>query len=396
MKHLLSCCFICLCVLSSFAEEPYLKTSDLFVAGEAGYEIFRIPGIIVTSKGTLLAYCEARKTSSDWGRIDVMMRRSTDGGETWSLMKKIVEPPADAQLNSVAAKEGMTVENNLTINNPLAIADRNGAVHFLYCIEYGRCFYMRSDDDGLTFSQPVEITSTFEAYRKEYDWHVLATGPNHGIQLKNGRLIVPVWLSTGEHGHRPSCVATIYSDDHGATWKAGDIIINNGEAAKNPSETLALQLADGRGMVNMRNESPQRRRLVSISPDGATKWSAPVYDDGLFEPTCMAGLTRYSIQPGDDKNRILFVNPDNQFGDAPAENPGARQNLVVKLSGDEGKTWPVAKVLDAGLAAYSDIVAGPDKTIYCFYERGDNQAKKGYRFLTLARFNLAWLMDGEK
>jgi sialidase-1 len=388
MKYMFSCFLVFVFMSPSFAENAFLKTSDLFVAGEAGYEIFRIPGIIVTSKGTLLAYCEARKTSSDWGRIDVMMRRSTDGGETWSPMKKIVEPPQDAKLNPVAAREGMTPENNLTINNPLAIADKSGAVHFLYCIEYGRCFYIRSDDDGLTFSEPVEITSAFEAYRGEYDWNVLATGPNHGIQLKNGRLIVPVWLSTGEHGHRPSCVTTIYSDDHGETWNAGDIIVNNGELAKNPSETLALQLADGRVMVNMRNETVQRRRLVSISPDGASNWSTPVYDDALYEPTCMAGLTRYSTKP----DRILFVNPDNQFGDSPAEKPNTRQNLVVKLSNDEGKTWPITKILDPGLAAYSDIVVGPDKTIYCLYERGDNQTKIGYRFLTLTRFNLAWLM----
>lgn len=391
MKLFAAFAFALVCALPVQAQGGFMQSRDLFVAGEGGYEIFRIPGMVVTAKGTLLAYCEARKSGSDWGRIDVMMRRSGDGGETWSPMKKIVEPPADAQLNPVAAKEGMTVEDNLTINNPVAIADANGAVHFLYCIEYGRCFYMRSDDDGLSFSEPIEITATFEAYRLEYDWRVLATGPNHGIQLKNGRLVVPVWLSTGEHGHRPSCITTIYSDDHGATWQAGDIVINNGDLAKNPSETLALQLADGRVMVNMRNETPNRRRLVSISPDGATNWTTPAYDDALYEPTCMAGLTRYST----DKNRILFVNPDNQYGDAPAEKPNARQNLVVKMSYDEGETWPVAKVLDPGLAAYSDIVVGPDKTIYCLYERGDNETNKGYRFLTLVRFNLGWLMDGE-
>ncbi|MDP8244812.1 MAG: sialidase family protein [Candidatus Hinthialibacter antarcticus] len=391
MRILILSVFVLSCLLPSFAQDAFFNSRDLFIAGEGGYEIFRIPGMVVTSKGTLLAYCEARKSGSDWGRIDVMMRRSTDGGITWSPMKKIVEPPADAQLNPVAAKEGMTIEDNLTINNPLAIADQSGAVHFLYCIEYGRCFYMRSDDDGLTFSSPIEITSTFDAYRPEYDWHVLATGPNHGIQLKNGRLVVPVWLSTGEHGHRPSCVTTIYSDDHGATWLAGDIIVNNSDLAKNPSETLALQLADGRVMVNMRNESPNRRRLVSISPDGATNWTTPVYNDALFEPTCMAGLTRYST----DKNRILFVNPDNQYGDAPAQKPNARQNLVIKMSYDEGETWPIAKILDPGLAAYSDIIVGPDQTVYCLYERGDNETNKGYRFLTLARFNLAWLMDGE-
>ena len=97
-----------------------------------------------------------------------------------------------------------------------------GVVHLLTCVEYCRCFYQRSDDDGATFSKPVEITKAFEGFRPSYSWQVLATGPGHGVQLKSGRLVVPVWLSTGTigNGHRPSVCATIYSDDDGATWKA--------------------------------------------------------------------------------------------------------------------------------------------------------------------------------
>jgi sialidase-1 len=112
-----------------------------------------------------------------------------------------------------------------TADNPTAIVDRQtGAVHFLYQIDYARCYYVRSDDDGLSFTAPVDITATFEQFRKEYDWNVIAPGPGHGIQLKNGRLLVPVWLSTGGHKHRPSCQATIYSDDHGRTWSAVRLI----------------------------------------------------------------------------------------------------------------------------------------------------------------------------
>ncbi|MGC3966856.1 MAG: sialidase family protein [Pirellulales bacterium] len=169
----------------------------------------------------------------------------------------------------------------MTYNNAVGFADRDGTVHFLFCLEYCRCFYIRSDDDGQTFSKPVEITSAFEKFRSEYDWKVLATGPAHGIQLRSGRLIVPVWLSTGTggHAHRPSVTSTIYSDDHGRTWHAGDIAVPNTDEWVFPNETVVVELADGRVMLNVRSESKNHRRIVTISPDGATGWSTPKFDD---------------------------------------------------------------------------------------------------------------------
>ncbi len=109
----------------------------------------------------------------------------------------------------------------------MLIADRNGTVHMVFCLEYMRCFYQHSDDDGVSWSKPVEITKTFDAFRKDYKWKVLATGPNHSIQLAGGRLLLPVWLSTGSGGnaHRPSVTATIFSDDGGTTWQASEIAI---------------------------------------------------------------------------------------------------------------------------------------------------------------------------
>jgi sialidase-1 len=203
------------------AAEPLLEKTDLFEANAGGYAHYRIPGLVVTRKGTLLAYCEARKsTRSDWGTIDILLRRSTDGGKTWGPPRKIVTPPKDVTKNPVALAQGLARPDEITINNPVAISDhQTGAVHFLYCVEYARCFWMRSDDDGQSFTEPVEITKAFERFRPEYDWKVLATGPGHGIQLSNGRLLVPVWLSTGTggHAHRPSAVSVISSHDHGET-----------------------------------------------------------------------------------------------------------------------------------------------------------------------------------
>jgi sialidase-1 len=250
---------------------------------------------------------------------------------------------------------------------------------------------MRSDDDGQTFSEPVEITKSFLPFRPKCNWKVIATGPGHGIQLKNGRLLVPVWLAYGGPGsHGPSVAATVYSDDHGATWQAGDIALSNEGEWTNPNETCAAQLADGRVMLNSRSGSRRNRRLVTTSPDGAASWSRPRFDETLWEPICMASLIRLSETPAHDKNRLLFSNPHSLKRDENGrEIPGGRgerKNVSIKLTYDEGETWPVSKTLEPTSSAYSDLAVLADGTILCFYER------KG--LITIARFNLEWLTDG--
>lgn len=364
---------------------------NLFTANTNGYEVYRIPGIVVTTKGTVLVYCEARKSArSDWGAIDIWLRRGSRGGQDWEPARKIATPPPAAVRNPAAVKQKLGKPGEITLNNPVAIVDRDtGAVHFLYCLEYGRCFYMRSDDDGRTFSKPVDITAAFETFRPAYDWKVLATGPGHGIQLKNGRLLVPVWLSTGTggHAHRPSCVSVIYSDDHGKSWQRGDIAVSHPEPA-NPSESMLVQLADGRVMLNFRHEGKKHRRGVVLSADGATRWSAPSYPPQLPEPVCMASLARLTTAPPADKNRLLFSNPNNFTS-------RERKNVAVRLSYDEGKTWPVVRTIEAGPSGYSDLAVGPDGTIYCFYERGRHASGIQPHHLCLARFSLAWLTEGK-
>ncbi|MGD8499908.1 MAG: sialidase family protein [Phycisphaerales bacterium] len=369
-----------------------MKKTNLFEAGTAGYATYRIPGMVVTSRGTLLAYCEARKSlQGDWGTIDIMMRRSVDGGRTWEEQRKIVNIEGQVTQNPVALKQNLARQGEITINNPVAIADRRAdTVHFLYCVEYARCYCMRSDDDGRTFTEPVDITETFDKFRYEYDWKVLATGPGHGIQLKNGRLLVPVWLSTGTggHAHRPSCVSVIYSDDNGKSWQRGQIVVAHPNPV-NPSETVAVQLHDGRVMFNIRHESKPRLRGVCISPDGVSNWSKMIFHEQLPEPVCMGSIIRFTEQPAHKKNRIIFANPHNPDN-------RQRKNVTVKLSYDEGKTWPVARSIESGISGYSDLAIGPDGFAYCFYERASVDTSH-YRpaYLTVARFNLEWLTDGE-
>lgn len=375
----------------SSAADP--EKVDLFTADAGGYKIYRIPGVVVTAKGTVLAYCEARKSDrGDWGTIDILLRRSTDGGKTWSDPVKVADVPGSKAKNPVALAQKLADPKDVTYNNPVMIADRSGAVHLLFCLEYMRCFHARSDDDGKTWTAPAEITETaFNTFRKDYDWKVIATGPGHGIQLKSGRLLVAVWLSTGTggHAHRPSVVGTIYSDDAGKTWKRGDIAVPDTPDWIYPNESTVAELPDGTVMLNARSESKANRRLVVTSPDGATKWSKPAFDDALVEPVCMGSLLSV---PGKTPV-LLFSNPDNLEKTATKEPPPGtnrdRKNVTVRLSADGGKTWAAKRSVESGYSAYSDLAALPDGTVLLFYERGGGRAQYGR--LTLARFTLDWV-----
>ncbi len=386
--------FLLLCFSSpTFAVEP--EKIDLFEAEKGGYAIYRIPGVVVTKSGTVLAYCEARKTArGDWGTIDILLRRSTDGGKTWDEPEKIADVPGPKEKNPVALAQKLANKDEVTYNNPVMIADKSGAVHLLFCLEYMRCFYARSDDDGKTWSKPTEITtSAFDPLKKEYDWKVLATGPGHGIQLKSGRLLVPVWLSTGTggHAHRPSVVTTIFSDDAGKTWKYGEIAVPNTKELVNPNESCVAELPDGTVMMNTRSESKDNRRLIVTSADGATKWSKPGFDNALPEPICMGSLLAV---PG-KKPVLLFSNPDNLQKGGKDGVPGIgrdRKNVTVRLSEDNGKTWLAKRSVETGMSAYSDLALAKDGTVLLLYERaGDKVANYGR--LTLARFALDWVKE---
>jgi sialidase-1 len=371
--------------VNAAAPERAVETSDLFKAGEGGYEQYRIPGVVVTPKGWLLAYCEARaKPLGDWGKIDLMLRRSTDGGRTWDAPRLLARPPADAKKNPVAVERKVGNPDGITMNNPVAICDsKAGVVHVLYCVEYARCFYVRSTDDGVTFSEPVEITSTFDAFRDRHAWRVIATGPGHGIVLSSGRLVVPVWLSlgTGKNGHGGSVVATIYSDDAGRIWRAGDVAAD-GSYLGSPNETTAAELSDTRVMLNIRHDGVSTDlgpngttwRGVVTGPDGATGWGKPRLDKSLPEPVCMGSLL--ALTAG-GKHQLLFANPANG-------EDRKRRNLTVKSSADDGATWSILGVIDPGTAGYSDLAATADgRTVFCLYERG-----RGVEALTLVRFAL--------
>lgn len=290
--------------------------SPLVPAGE--YCCIRIPGLVALDDGTLLAYAECRQNGSDWSAIDICMRRSNDGGRTWSERKVLVP--------------GL---GRSTQNNPVMFADGE-LVHLLYCTNYCRMFYRRSVDKGETWSEPVELTESIDAQCGDFFWNCIAAGPGHGTVLSNGRLIVPVWLAYNKKdrfSHHPTYVAALYSDDRGKTW-----ILSSRLDGADPNESLIAELSDGRLLMNLRNTAPEKYRYVSFSDDHGSTWTEPVFDKNLPDPGCAAGLCR----AGDV---ILFSNCESQTG---------RVNLTLKKSIDGGKTWDRLPI--EPLAGYSDVV----------------------------------------
>jgi len=350
---------------------PTCEQVDVFTAGADGYHTFRIPAAIVTPKGTVLAFSEGRKRGrGDSGKIDLVLKRSLDAGRSWTPMLTVWEDGENTCGNPcpVIDRETGTIwllmTHNLGSDTEAQIKSRTSKA--------GRTVWVsRSDDDGATWARPVEIT----AAAKRDDWTWYATGPGVGIQLRSGRLLIPCDNAVADTKRFFSHV--IYSDDHGKTWKLG------GVAGPDTNECQAVERTDGAVLLNMRNYDRTHKnvRAVATSADGGLTWSAVSYDAALVEPVCQASVLRLTPPPEGEPSRIVFSNPAST----------KRENLTVRLSPDECRTWPVSRTLHAGPAAYSCLAALADGSVGCLYERGE---KGPYEKITFARFNLAWLAEG--
>jgi sialidase-1 len=348
-----------------------LRHTDVFVAGEQGYNTFRIPAVIATGKGTLLAFAEARRSGAgDAGDIDLVLKRSHDGGDSWSPLQVVGDngpntfgnpcPVIDRQTGTIWL---LTTRNLGTDREKDIIAGTSQA---------GRTVWvLKSRDDGATWSAPAEITASV----KRPDWTWYATGPGVGIQTQTGRLVIPAnhaLAVTGEHHSH-----VIFSDDGGDSWQLG------GSADSGTNESQVVELADGRMMLNMRNHPPKPSnfRMVATSSDLGRTWSAASPDAALIEPPAQASLLRLTTAAGQERNRLVFSNPAST----------RRERMAVRLSYDEGASWPVLRIVHEGPAAYSSLVVLPDRSIGLLYERGD---RSPYERLVFARFTLAWLTQG--
>jgi sialidase-1 len=344
-----------LCTAPAIAADPVQV--PVFTSGKDAYHTFRIPSVIVSPKGTVLAFCEGRKNGrGDTGDIDLVMKRSADGGKTWGKLEVLWDEADNVCGNPcpvIDAKSGtihLLLTHNLRADTEAKIVSGTGQGSRTVWI-------MKSTDDGATWSKPVEITKSV----KKPGWTWYATGPGIGIQLKSGRLLVPCDSKSDGGKVRESHV--IYSDDSGKTWKIGGVV------GPHCNECQAVELADGKVMLNMRSYMGNNRRKVAISADGGETFSKPVEDEALIEPVCQASILRL---PG-DKGGILFSNPAST----------KREKLTVKLSRDEGKTWAENLVLHPGPAAYSCLTVLPNGEVGCLYERG---TKSAYEEIVFARW----------
>lgn len=338
---------------------------DVFFSGKDGYAGYRIPAIETAADGSLLAFAEARKYNlSDPGgkgnEIDLVLKRSTDGGATWSAMK-VIEHSGEFWSSA----------------NPATVVDRtNGRVWVFYL----RCKPGRgtdearpgtddvanlarySDDHGVTWSEPVDQTSVARDMA-DARWRISVPGPGGAIQDRQGRLIVPMWRFA------PWGAFAIFSEDHGRTWQRGAHV----PGQQGGDEDQLVELADGRILLDIRQQSGPNRWL-SASSDGGRTWSIPRPGQSVT-PVCCA-IERYTLKSaGDDRDRILWTGP---LG------PG-RTKLVVRTSYDEGQSFTNQRLIADEPAAYSDLTVLKDKSAGVLWERG------GYRFITFTRLSREFL-----
>lgn len=349
--------------LSFLNNESFSQTlNHIFKSGEDGYQCFRIPAIISSNKKSILAFAEGRKNNcGDAGNIDLVMKKSDDGGKTWSALTVIWD------------------DGENTCGNPAPVLDsKTGTIWLLSTWNLGtdhepqiingsskdtrRIYVLSSTDNGSSWSVAKEITSTVK--KPEWTWY--ATGPGNGIQMRSkkykDRLIIPCdhieSISKKYYSH------TIYSDDHGKTWLLGG---STNEDMVN--ECTVAELPDGKLLLNMRNYNSLRIRQTATSEDGGINWSSLKGDTTLIEPVCQASLISFTVKR--KKPVLAFSNPASTTN---------RTNMIVRLSYDNGATWPRQYLVYKGPAAYSNLVVLPNGNLGCFFEAGIKSAYEGIVF----------------
>jgi sialidase-1 len=377
MKQLSICVLLGPLLVGSFAsaaesdQKGVLFRKDVFAKGVDGYNTYRIPTMVVTGKGTLLLFVEGRVNSRrDSGNIDMLVKRSEDHGRTWSKQIVILDEPG-------------------RVGNSCAIVDRDGkTVHLLFTRGGGECFFhTKSTDEGKTWSKLA--ASSDRPDQKEYSKTnflkdfggspvQIGSGPVHGVCDKKGRLIAPSYIGRKVNGKRAGNCTTIYSDDGGKTWRPGGLVPNNlagGEC------TMVIR-SDGSYLMNMRGGSGYR--VISTSTDRGVTWSKGVLDKSLPEPSCQASIIRLN------EKEILFSNPAVHW--TGAFSIWSRRRMTLRLSRDDGKTWPHARVLNEGLAGYSDIAVTKDGKIFCAFENGGSDYCDK---ISIVQVDRDWLLAGK-
>ncbi len=355
---------ICMLVFLGFLclELHGQKLAHVFKAGEEGYACFRIPAIISTKNGVLLAFAEGRKANcSDAGDIDLVLKRSEDNGNTWSNLQ-VVWSDGENTCGNPAPVVDKNTGRILLLSTWNLGADHEPAIIDQTSTDTRRIFILYSDDDGMRWSAPKEITRSVKL--PEWTWY--ATGPVNGIQISRGRhkgrLLIP--CDHIEAGSRKYFSHVIYSDNGGTDWQLG-----GSTPADLVNESTIAEIAKGRLMLNMRNYGKQRFRKFSISIDGGRSWSTPVSDTALIEPVCQASLL--SVTSGKSAPVLVFSNPADSK---------KRINMTVRFSFDGGRSWAKEKVVHAGPSAYSNLVFMKNGQLGLLFEGGVSTAYEGIAF----------------
>ena len=349
---------------------PAQPLSHVFQSGAEGYACFRIPAIVRTNQGILLAFAEGRKNNcGDSGDIDLVLKRSTDGGKSWSALSVVWDDSGNTCGNPAPVVDRRTGKIVLLSTWNLG-ADREPQIIDGASRDTRRVFVMHSSDDGKTWSAAREITPQV----KQPDWTWYATGPVNGIQLRKGkyknRLIIP--CDHIEAGTKKYYSHTIHSDDGGTTWALGGTTPSD-----QVNESTVAELPGGKLLLNMRNYTSVRIRQTAWSRDGGATWSPLRGDTALIEPVCQASLLRYDA-PG-RKPFLAFSNPASQT---------SRVHMTVRISYDHGKTWMRKALVHEGPSAYSNLVVLPNGNLGLLFEGGAKSPYEGIAFqeLLLSRF----------
>lgn len=350
------------CAQDNYKIAEGLQTHHNLFSAEDNSDIacYRIPSLVTAPNGDLIAAIDERVPSCADLRgnkdINIVLRRSTDNGQTWTAIERAVDYP-DGQSASDPSMIVDRVTGEIFLFFNFMDLDKEKDVYYLK--------YVKSSDNGKTWGDPVDITSQIS----KPDWHdefkFITSG--RGVQTQSGRLLhTLVNLENGLH--------LFGSDDHGRTWFLLDTPI------KPANESKVMELADGQYMINSRVNNGEGMRYIHLSKNKGKTWETHS-EPQLIDPGNNAGIVRYSSKnKGDDKNRLLFSNTASKKG---------RKNLMVRISYDEGKSWSKGRVIYKGSAGYSSMTILNNGDIGVFFE------KDGYTKNVFVSFSLDWLTNGD-
>lgn len=369
--------FIFVLIFVAVKNYSQYKTVPVFTSGTEGHKSYRIPAIINLPGSEILAFAEGRvNNAGDFGDINIVLKRSNDKGKTWSALQTIVDA---ATLQAGNPAPIVDVTDPLYPQGRIFLFYNTGNNHEGE-VRKGKglreVWYKTSTDGGITWGEAVNITtqvhrpkqlSTNSAYNFSEDWRSYANTPGHAMQFQNGKYKGRIFIAANHSAGEPQKQAMdydahgFYTDDHGKTFQLGTNLNIPGS-----NESTAAELSNGKLMMNSRNQKGDiRARIVAISSDGGATWDTTYFDKNLPDPVCEASILTIGKKKG--KNILAFCN---------AADEKRRDNLTLRISFNDGRSWKKSFVLDKDEnmkdnSAYSDIVKISGKEVGVLYEKNN-------------------------